>query len=162
VIISFPTTTARKSQLGGVAAACLLLAALCAVIVFLPAEGRISAPLHDAIDILLGRASFMLPLALAFVGVVLIVRQLRPTVRLPRRRLIGITLIAVDVVASEHLLAGGRDGTGLIGNWLTVWLLDLLGPPLTIALLIAVIGAGGLLAFNVRLTRAARSPHATS
>ena len=104
----------------------------------------------------------MLPLALAFVGVVLIVRQLRPTVRLPRRRLIGITLIAVDVVASEHLLAGGRDGTGLIGRWLTVWLLDLLGPPLTIALLIAVIGAGGLLAFNVRLTRVARSPHATS
>jgi hypothetical protein len=163
VIISLyqPPTTASKSQLGGVAAACLLLAAFCSVIVFLPPEGRISAPLHDAIDVLLGRASFMLPLALAFVGVVLIVRQLRPTTRLPRRRLVGIALIAVDVVASEHLLANGRDGTGLIGKWLTTWLLDLFGPPLTIALVIAVTGVGALLAFNVRLPRAARSPHAT-
>jgi hypothetical protein len=148
--------------LGGAAAVCLLLAAFCGVIVFLPPDGRISAPLHDGLDVLLGRASFMLPLALAFVGVVLLVRQLRPAARLPRRRLVGVVLVAVDVVASEHLLANGRDGTGLIGQWLTRWLVDLFGPPLTVALLIGVIGVGAALAFNVRLPTAARSPRATS
>jgi amino acid transporter len=162
VTISFPVTTASKSQLGGVGAACLLLAAFCGVIVFLPPEGRISAPLHDAIDILLGRASFMLPLALAFVGVVLIVRQLRPTTRLPRRRLIGVALVAVTVLASEHLLANDREGTGLIGRWLTAWLVDFLGQPFTVVALVVLLTVGALLAFNVRGPRAARSPHATS
>jgi hypothetical protein len=164
VIISLyqPPTTASKRQLGGVSAACLLLAAFCGVIVFLPPEGRISAPLHDAVDILLGRASFMLPLALAFVGVMLIVRQLRPTARLPRRRLIGVGLVAVGVLASEHLLANDREGTGLIGKWLTAWLVDLLGQPFTVVVLVALLILGTLLAFNVRLPRAARSPRATS
>ena len=51
--------------MGGVAAAFLILAAFCGVIVFLPPEALIAAPLHDGVDVLLGRASFMLPLALA-------------------------------------------------------------------------------------------------
>jgi amino acid transporter len=162
VTISFPPITASKSQPGGVAAACLLLATFCGVIVFLPPEGRISAPLHDAVDVLLGRASFMLPLALGFVGVMLIVRRLRPMARLPRRRLIGVALVAVGVLASEHLLAKDREGTGLIGRWLTSWLVDLLGQPLTVVALVALLTLGTLLAFNVRLPRAARSPRATS
>jgi hypothetical protein len=160
--VSLSQTLANKSQPGGVAAAALLLAAFCGVIVFLPPEGRISAPLHDAVDVLLGRASFMLPLALGFVGVMLIVRRLRPTARLPRRRLIGVALVAVGVLASEHLLANDREGTGLIGRWLTSWLVDLLGQPLTVVALVALLTLGTLLAFNVRLPRAARMPRAAS
>jgi hypothetical protein len=147
--------------LGGVAGAFLILAAFCAVIVFLPPEGLIAAPLHDGVDVLLGRASFMLPLALAFVGVVLIVRQLRPAARLPRRRLTGVALVAVTVVASEHLLANDRAGTGLIGRWLTSWFVDLLGFPFTVVALLALLVLGTLLAFNVRVPRAARPPDAT-
>jgi hypothetical protein len=160
--VTISNTLERKSQPGGVAAgAILLLAAFCSVIVFLPAEGRVAAPLHDAVDVLLGRASFMLPLALACVGVVLIVRRLRPAASLPRRRLSGVTLVGVGVLASEHLLANDRAGTGLIGTWLTAWLVDLLGTPFTIAALFALLALGTLLAFDVRFTRAVRSPDAT-
>jgi hypothetical protein len=160
--VSLSQTLANKSQPGGVAAAALLLAAFCGVIVFLPPEGRIAAPLHDGVDVLLGRASFMLPVALAFVGVVLIVRRLRPNAVIPRRRLVGVTLVAITVLASEHLLANDRQGTGLIGTWLTAWLVDLLGPPFTTVVLVGLLGLGVLLAFDVRLPTAARPPHATS
>jgi hypothetical protein len=135
----------------------LLLAAFSSVIVFLPPEGRIAVPLHDALVGLLGRATFMLPLALAFVGLVLIVSVLRPNVVLPRRRLVGVVLLAIGVPPSEHLLGSGGDGTGLIGNWLSSLLLELVGGPVTLLVLGCVLGLGTLLAFDVSLFRVARS-----
>ena len=48
-----------------------MLAAFCAVIVFLPPAGRVAGPLHELFGTLLGRATFMLPLALAVAGVLL-------------------------------------------------------------------------------------------
>jgi hypothetical protein len=135
----------------------LLLAAFSSVIIFLPPEGRIAVPLHDALGVLLGRATFMLPLALAFVGLVSIVSALRPNVALPRRRLVGVALIAIAIPPSEHLLGSGGDGTGLIGNWLSSSLLDLVGGPLTLLVLVSVLGLGTLLAFDLRLIRVMRS-----
>jgi hypothetical protein len=131
------------------------LAAFFAVMIFLPPEGRIGVPLHDALALLLGRATFMLPVALAVAGVLLVVRALRPSSPIPRRRLVGVGLIASAVLPSEQLLSGpGDDSTGLIGRWLSSWLLDLLGGPGTVVVLAAALGLGVLLAFNVRLLRA--------
>jgi 4TM region of DNA translocase FtsK/SpoIIIE len=132
-----------------------ILAAFFAVIIFLPAEGRVGVPLHDVLALLLGRATFMLPLALAFAGVLFVVRVVRPSTELPGRRLAGIGLLAVAVLPSEQLL-GNDEGAGLIGHWLSAWLLDLIGGPGTLVLLVAVLGLGVLLAFDVRLLRAAK------
>lgn len=136
----------------------LLLAAFCAVIVFFPAEGRVAGPLHEFVVVLLGRATFMLPLAMAFVGVLLVLRDLRPDIALPRRRLVGMAVLAIDVAATEHLMANGRDGTGLVGEWLSGSLIDLFGAPFTSVLLVVLLGLGILLAFNVRWHRATRLP----
>ena len=136
------------------------LAAFFAVMIFLPPEGRLGAPLHDGLGLLLGRATFMVPLALVVAGVLFVVRALRPATPLPRRRLGGVGLIALAVLPSEHLLANADDGTGLIGRWLSSWLLDLLGGPGTLVLLVAVLGLGVLLAFDVRLFHLATPPDA--
>jgi hypothetical protein len=132
-----------------------VLAAFFAVIIFLPPEGRIGVPLHDGLTLLLGHATFMLPLALALAGVLLVVRALRPAVPLPSRRLTGVGLIALAALPSEDLLGTGPGNTGLVGHWLSTWLLDLVGGPGTLVVLVAVLGLGVLLAFDVRLLRAA-------
>jgi hypothetical protein len=130
----------------------LLLAAFCAVIVFFPPEGRVAGPLHEFLGVLLGRATFMLPVALAVAGVILILLDQRPDVTVPRRRLAGVGLIALAVAASENLIANGRAdiGTGLVGEWLSASLLDLFGAPLTIVLLAVSLGSGILLAFDLK------------
>jgi hypothetical protein len=132
------------------AGAALVAAAFAAVIVFLPPEGRVMVPLHTAVDTLLGGASFLLPLALLFVGVVLLVRRRRPDVVLPTRRLVGVGVLAIAVFPSERLLGGS---TGLIGDWLEGLLIDLLGGPATVVLLLLLVGVGAALTFGVRFTR---------
>jgi len=140
-------STAGRDALGPIV---LLLAAFAAVIVFFPPEGRVAGPLHEFLGVLLGRATFMVPVALAVVGVILVLHAWRPDVALPRRRLIGVALIALAVAAAEQLIANGRDGTGLIGEWLSASLLDLFGGPLTIVLLVVLLGVGVWLAFNLK------------
>jgi 4TM region of DNA translocase FtsK/SpoIIIE len=133
------------------------LAALFGVVVFLPPEGSIGVPLHDALAELLGRAMFVLPVALLVTGVLLLIRAMRRGVKLPHRQLVGVGLIAFAVLPAEHLLGNGRDGTGRIGQWLSAFLLDLLGSAGTTALLVGVLGVGVALAFDIRLPRAARA-----
>ena len=128
------------------------LAAFLAVMIFLPPEGRLGVPLHDGLALLLGRATFMVPLALLCAGVLFVVRALRPATPLPRRRLSGVGLIALAVLPSEHLL-GNDTSTGLIGQWLSTWLVDLLGGPGTLVLLVAALAIGVLLAFDVNWLR---------
>lgn len=151
--ISQPLTYESESRTNGVAAASLLLAAFLAVIIFLPGEGRIAAPLHEGLNVLLGRAAFMLPLALAFVGLLLVVRRARPQLAVPRRRIAGVVLIALAVLPSEHLLGGEQAGSGAIGQWLSSTLIDLFGEAAALLVLLVLLGFGILLAFNVRLPR---------
>jgi hypothetical protein len=125
----------------------LLLAALSGAILFLPPQGRIGAPLHDAITMFFGPATFVLPLALAFVGVLLIVRRVRPGTVLPARRLSGVFLVTIGVVAAEHLLGG----SSLLGAWLTTWLVDSIGPLPTVIIVVGLVAAGTWLAFDLRL-----------
>ena len=130
----------------------LLVAAFCAVIVFFPPEGRVAGPLHEFLGVLLGRATFMLPLSLAVAGIILILLGQRPDMMLPWRRLAGVGPIALAVAASENLIANGRAdiGTGLVGEWLSASLLDLFGWPLTVVLLAAFLGSGVVLAFDLK------------
>ena len=151
------TSTRSTDALGPIA---LLLAAFCAVIVFFPPEGRVSGPVHDLLVVLLGRATFMLPLALAVVGVIRLIHGMRPSTTLPRRRLAGVVVIAGVVAASEQLMANGGDGTGLVGAWLSGTLVELFGGRLTTVLLVVLLGLGIWLAFEVRWPKA--TPPATT
>jgi chromate transport protein ChrA len=128
------------------------------VIVFFPPEGRVAGPLHELFGVLLGRATFMLPLALAVVGVILVLHAWRPDLTLPRRRFAGVAVIALAVAASEQLIAHGHEGTGLIGEWLSASLLDLFGAPLTIVLLVVLLGVGIFLAFDLKWPKAVARP----
>ncbi len=141
----------------------LLVAAFCAVIVFFPPEGRVAGPLHEFLGVLLGRATFILPLCLTVAGIILILLDQRPALTLPRRRLAGVGLIALAVAASENLIANGRAdlGTGLVGEWLSASLLDLFGGPLTIVLLAVLLGTGVLLAFDLKWPRPPATPTPT-
>ncbi|HEV7664760.1 MAG TPA: DNA translocase FtsK 4TM domain-containing protein [Chloroflexota bacterium] len=127
----------------------LLLAACLAIIVFLPPEGRVSVPLHDALEALLGRAAFVLPVGFALGGALLLAHALRPDVVLPRRRLIGVGILLLAVLTSEHLLGGERSGTGLVGEWLARLTLDLLGSAVTVLLLVTALIVGTLMAFDI-------------
>jgi 4TM region of DNA translocase FtsK/SpoIIIE len=129
------------------------LAVLFGVVIFLPPEGSVGVPLHELLVALLGRAAFLLPVGLLVAGVLLLTRALRPNVRLPYRRLLGVSLMTVAVLAMEHFFAGSQDGTGRIGEWLSMSLLDLVGGPATGVLLVLVLGVGVVLAFDVRLQR---------
>ena len=134
----------------------LMAAAVAFVVVFAPPEGRILAPLHEALAALLGQASFVLPLGLVFVGVLLAICRVRPSVALPTRRLTGLALLAIAVLPAERLLGYS---TGLIGDWLAGFLLDVLGPPLTVIVTLVVVAVGALLALALSF---AREPHAAS
>src|SRR4051794_19742599 len=92
--------------------ALVLGAAFITIVLVVPAEGRVSAPLHLALVGLLGHAAFMMPLALGLVGLLLVIQRVRPAARLPRGRLLGVGLVAVGVLAAEHLLGADAAGTG--------------------------------------------------
>lgn len=139
---------------GALGPAALLLAGICAVIVFFPPEGRVSGPLHDLLGLLFGRLTFILPLALVVVGVIVVMHGLRPGIALPRRRLTGLAVMTMAVAASENLIANGQEGTGLVGTWLSASLINLLGGPLTIILLVVLLGWGIMLAFELRRPKA--------
>ena len=132
----------------------LFAAAVAAVIVFFPAEGRLMAPLHEALVGLFGQASFAVPLGLALAGGVCLARRARPDIVLPRRRLVGVGLIALTLLPGERLMGGS---TGLVGDWLTGFLLDLLGGPLTVMLVTLALGLGIWLGFAINPRRAARA-----
>jgi uncharacterized membrane protein YeaQ/YmgE (transglycosylase-associated protein family) len=121
-----------------------------AVVVFAPAEGRILAPVHEAVAALLGQASFVLPLGLVFVGVLLAIRRVRPSAALPTRRLTGLALLAIAVLPAERLLGYS---TGLLGDWLAGFLVDVLGPPVTILVTLVVVVVGATLALAIRFPR---------
>ncbi|MBV9168851.1 MAG: DNA translocase FtsK 4TM domain-containing protein [Chloroflexi bacterium] len=138
----------------GAAVVALALAALCAVVLMLPSEGRVAAPLHQALVALLGQAAFVLPVALCVGGVLLLVRSVRPTLRLPRGRIVGLCVLAITVVAAEDRFA--PNGGGIVGAWLSGQLEDLLGGPAAALVLLGGLLCGTLLTFHVRLRELAR------
>jgi hypothetical protein len=131
-----------------------LLAAVLAVIVFFPVEGRLLTPLHGACDALLGQAAFVLPLGMALAAGIGFAHRSRPHLAFPRRRLAGLGLITIGLLPAERLLG---QSTGLLGEWFTHFLIDLLGFPIAVATTVIVLGVGAVLTFDPkRLERLGR------
>jgi hypothetical protein len=130
-----------------------VLAAACAAIVFLPPEGLVGRPLHDFVTILLGPTTFALPIGLAFVGVIMTLQRVKPNILLPRKRLVGVALVSLGVVAAEHLLGG----TSLLGLWLTSALVANVGVVVTGSVCVALTAVGTFLAFDLPLPRRRRA-----
>ena len=140
----------HEARLEGIGAALLTLAAIVAVIAFFPPEGRLLAPLHEGLEQLLGGATFVVPLALAFAGTLAIVRRARPTLPVPTRRLGGLALLVLALLSGESLLG---QTSGLIGDWITTNMRGLVGTPLTVTLIVIVLALGTGLALEVNPRR---------
>ena len=140
------TAEERRAPLvgDGLAVLAIAAAATLAVLIFLPAEGVLSAPLHQALGTLFGRSAFLLPVVLVLGGVLRLAH-----VPLPRGRLVGLSLLAVAVLAAEHVLIGGD--AGVVGRWLAETLLQSVGAIGTAAALVCGVLVGALLTFGVRV-----------
>jgi len=132
----------------------LFLASVASVIVFLPAEGRVLVPVHEGLNRLLGQSAFVIPLGLALAAILGLVRKARPTAELPVRRLVGLGVITIALLPADDLLG---QSTGLLGQWFTGFLVELLGGPLTIALTFALLVLGSALAFDIKPWRLQRA-----
>jgi hypothetical protein len=141
---TFSPEADRRAEALGTAAT--FVAAVVAVVVFFPAEGHVLKPIHGALESLFGHAAFVLPLGLTFAGALALVRRARPNLPLPERRMVGLGLITVALLPADELLG---QSTGLLGEWFTGFLLELLGAPLTIAFVLALVAAGVALTFDV-------------
>ncbi|MBV9579873.1 MAG: hypothetical protein JO057_14885 [Chloroflexi bacterium] len=139
-----PETDRRIERLGLTA---LFLAAVAAVLVFFPPEGQIFVPVHAALERLFGHAMFVLPLALALASGLAFARRARPNMTVPWRRLIGLGVITIGLLPAEHLLG---QSTGLVGEWFTGRLIEIVGVPLTVALTLAAVLLGSTLTFNLK------------
>lgn len=140
----------------------LILAAFLAIIVFLPPEGRVAAPLHATVDQLLGRAAFVLPLGCALTGAILVARTISPGLTVPIGRVAGVVVLFVAVLVGEQLLAGSQPetGSGVVGAWLSGTLTDLFGTVLTAALVLLALVVGVALVFGLKPRMPARAPSA--
>jgi hypothetical protein len=152
----------------GVAALAMVLGLLSAIVVIVPADGRVSVALHDVLAQGLGRATFMVPVVLFAAGVLTLVHRFAPNVPLPMGRLLGLALIGLAALPAEQLLAGSGEGTGRIGQVLAASLIEWFGGPATVALLAAGVLVGVLLALDVSVAdivarvRAARLSRVTA
>ena len=134
----------RQLALDGLAVVAIVLAALTGVVTFLPAQGFIATPLHDALGALLGRLAFALPLVLLVGGVVRLLH-----VPVPVARLSGLALLLLAVLVAEDLLKAGD--SGLAGRWLATLVHDAIGDVAMLLLVLATLVLGGLLTFGVRV-----------
>ncbi|HYY88072.1 MAG TPA: DNA translocase FtsK 4TM domain-containing protein [Chloroflexota bacterium] len=147
----------------GLAVLAVALGCFFGVVVFLPAEGRIAAPLHELLGLLFGRASFVLPIGLVIGGGLALVRSFLPEVPLAESRLAGLVVITLAALPAEHLIGLGpngslaraeaHEGAGLVGHWTGSLLLEWLGGPATAVVLIAALLIGTLLAFDLTLAQ---------
>ena len=145
---SFSPEADRRAE--ALAAVALLAAALSAVIALMPPEGSVLVPAHAALVALLGGAVFLLPTVLALVGGITLLRRGRPELSVPRRRLVGVGLLALALLVAKPLLG---EPTGLLGEWFTNFLLDLFGTALTVTVTVALVVGGAVLALDLKLKR---------
>jgi hypothetical protein len=146
--VTFSPETDRRTEAFTLTA--LFCAAVAAVVVFFPPEGQVLVPVHDGLSGLLGQITFVVPLGLALASSVGLVRHVRPGFGLPKGRLLGLGVIAMALMPAEHLMG---QSTGLVGDWFTSFLTELLGGPLTVALILALVTLGSALAFNLKPSR---------
>lgn len=139
---------AEQRAIDGLAVVALGLGCFLGVIVVLPPEGRIAGPLHEGVSRLLGHFSFLLPLALVGMGVVMLAPRL-----VKRTRLVGIAVLILAGLPTAQLVGLG---SGLVGEWLGDVLLDALGGPATAVVLLALVTVGVLLVLDISLVQLVR------
>ncbi len=147
----------------GLSLLAVVLGVFLGIVVFLPAEGRVAAPVHDLVALLLGRAVFLLPIGLFVGGVTSLVRSFMPEAPIPHARLVGAALLAFALPPALHLAglesqqslarAQAHEGGGYVGHWISTGLLDWVGGPATVALLACAFGVGLLLLFDVTVAQ---------
>jgi hypothetical protein len=135
----------------GLALVALGLGLFLIVLLIVPAEGRLGVPVREGLSYLLGSSAFLLPLALIVGGIVTLARSLAVDAPLPWTRLLGLGLLAVACLPTQHLLAPGS--AGLIGATFGNLLLELVGGPVTIFVMLLMLLIGVLLTFDVRRWR---------
>ncbi len=145
----------------GLAVLSIVLGIFFGVVVFLPAEGRVAGPLHDAAGVLFGRGTFLLPIVLFASGTTALVRSLLPEAPVPFARLTGAALVGLALLPTIHLAgldpkdslarAQAGEGGGYLGHWLGIGLLEWLGGPLTGVLLGGALAIGVLLALDLTI-----------
>jgi hypothetical protein len=128
----------------------LFLAAVAGVVVFFPPEGRVLGAVHHGLTVLLGRATFIVPLGLIVAATLALARRAQPSLELPRRRLAGLGTITFALLPAEHLLG---QSSGLVGEWFTGILISVLGGPFAVALTLALVMLGSALTFNLKPPR---------
>jgi hypothetical protein len=128
----------------GLAALAIGLAGVSVVVIFLPAEGFIAAPLHSTFEALLGRTAFIVPAFLLLVGCIRLLR-----VPLPIGQLLGMSMLLVSVLAAEQLLRAGDAGAA--GQWAADALTAALGAVGATVVLVCALGIGAWLTFGIRL-----------
>jgi hypothetical protein len=138
-----PEASWRAEALAG---SCALAAAVLGVIVFVPSTGSVMLLLHGLLEAVFGKTTFVIPLALALIAGLAFARRASPNVTLPRRKLLGLGLITIALLPAQDLLG---QSTGLVGEWFTGFLLELIGGPLTLLLTLATLMLGSTLTFEL-------------
>jgi hypothetical protein len=126
----------------GLAVVALGLAGLLAVVMFLPAEGWLATPLHVGLVALLGQTAFVLPIGLLLGSLVMLQRH----TPVPRRKLIGLGLLALSVLPAEQFVA--PNSAGLIGEWLAGVILGAVGGIGAAFIVLPGLAAGTFLVFS--------------
>jgi hypothetical protein len=118
------------------------------VLLILPAEGRLAALTRDLLVRLFGSSAFVSPVALVLGGAVALARSLAPQATLPYTRLAGLGCLALATLPTQHLIVS--ESGGLIGSAIGNLLVDLVGGPATVFVLVLTLVIGALLTFDVR------------
>jgi S-DNA-T family DNA segregation ATPase FtsK/SpoIIIE len=133
--------------------------------VLLP-SGAIGEPTRKIIALAVGWTAPLLPLWPLTLGLLALVKALRPDYCMPRGRMWSVALAYLALIGLAHLapmaepggLARAQEGKGggLVGFALGTGLSDALGPAAAAVLLVAGLALGIMLAFDVTLSQALR------
>lgn len=125
-------------------------------------SGWMTAPLDYWLTFALGGTAFLAPIWLIALGVMRLASSLRGEGSRPTVRALGALLISLALPAIVHLFPAGdiepaqrafelRAGGGAFGYFLSDGLMDALGLPAAVALLIGGVALGALLLFDLTL-----------
>ena len=129
-------------------------------------SGAVGEPTRRIIALAVGWTAPLLPLWPIALGLMAFIKALRPAYCVPRGRIWGAALAYLALIGLAHLLPVGDtgglaraqegSGGGLVGFALGTGLSDALGPAAAALLLVAGLGLGVMLAFDITLSQALR------
>jgi hypothetical protein len=117
------------------------------VLLALPSEGSLAAPLRAGLWAALGRAALAIPLVLLLLGLVTLTRSVAPGAALPRARLVGLAILAASALPAQDFVESGASGS--VGHVLGTGMVGLVGGPGAALLLVLGLIVGTLLTFDV-------------